>query len=183
MPATRLLALAVLLQAVSCASNITTPNGPTPNATGNVRDNESLFRLVTEVDPFTAYTVFPNADEFTDGRLNGSEAHRPIVRVSLNARALGALPNGRLPAGAEFPAGSVIFKEIRARADAPTTLYAVMYKDPGNALAGNGWVWAEFRPGGAAAYGVSSRGAACTSCHLREQGPGNDLVRTFERQR
>ncbi len=182
MAAKTMLAL-VLLLGVSCGPATSTPSGPSSNAPGTVRDNASLFRLVTESDPFATYTVFPNTEEFTDGRLNGSEAHRPIVRVSLNARALGALRNGRLPPGSEFPDGSVIFKEVRSRADAPTTTYAVMYKDAGNTLAGNGWVWAEFRPDGAPAYAVSNRGAACTSCHLREHGPQNDLVRTFERQR
>lgn len=182
MAAKTLLAL-VLLLGVSCGRATSTPSGPSSNASAMVRDNASLFRLVTEADPFGTYTVFPNAEEFTDGRLNGSEAHRPIVRVSLNAKALGALTNGRLRPGSEFPDGSVIFKEIRSRADAPTATYAVMYKDAGNSLAGRGWVWAEFRPDGTPAYAVSNRGGACTSCHLREQGPQNDLVRTFERQR
>jgi hypothetical protein len=93
--------------------------------------------LSSRSGPRAGYSLFPNADEFTDGRLNGSEAHRPIVRVSLNAKAFGALQNGRLSSGGEFPAGSVVFKELRSRADAPTTTYAVMYKDAGSAFAVN----------------------------------------------
>ncbi len=180
----RVWTLLSVLAAASCGpGGPPAPTGPTLDGGTTVRDNASLFRLVTETDPFTGYARFPNADEFTDGRLNGSEAHRPTVRVSLNARALGALQNGRLPTGGAFPDGSIIFKEVKPRADAATTLYAVMYKDAGSALAGNGWVWAEFSPTGSVAFSVSSRGSACTSCHLREQGPVNDLVRTFERQR
>jgi hypothetical protein len=57
-----------------------------------------------------------------------------------------------------------------------------MYKDAGNPLAGERWLWAEFSPVGAVEYSVSNRGAACTSCHQRERGLVNDLVRTFERQ-
>jgi hypothetical protein len=166
---------------MACGESNRTPAGPSP--ADGIQDSAALFQLITQTDPLTAYTLFPNVEEFTVGRLNGSEAHRPIVSVSINARALGALQSGRLPTAAQFPAGSIILKEIRPRADAPATLYAVMYKDVGNTLAGNGWLWAEFSPDGSVGYSVSNRGTACTSCHQREQGPLNDLVRTFERQR
>lgn len=177
-------ALGPLMAALlTAACSDTAPMGPSPDSGETVRDDNSLFRAITQSDPFTGYTPFPNADELTEGRLNGSEAHRPIVRTSLNARALAALQNGRLPDGSQFPAGSIVFKEIRPRADAAPTTYAVMYKDPGNPLAGNGWLWAEFAPNGSVGFSTSNRGIGCTSCHLREQGPRNDLVRTFERQR
>lgn len=171
----------LLFFVMACGQSNRTPAGPSPN--DGIRDSAALFQLITRTDPLTNYALFPNAEELAVGRLNGSEAHRSIVRVSVNARALGALQNGRLPAGAKFPDGSIILKEIRPRADAPVTVYAVMYKDAGNPLAGDGWLWAEFSPDGTVAYSVSNRGTACTSCHQREQGPRNDLVRTFERQR
>ena len=173
--------LSVLLLVMACDENNRTPVGPSP--ADSIRDSSALFQLITQTDPFTGYTLFPNVEEFTVGRLNGSEAHRPIVRVSINARALGALQSGRLPTAAQFPDGSIIFKEVRPRPDAPATLYAVMYKDASNTLASDGWLWAEFSPDGSVGYSVSNRGTACTSCHQREQGPQNDLVRTFERQR
>ena len=130
-----------------------------------------------------SYTLFPNSEEFTTGRLNGSEAHRPVIRVSLNQTAAGALQNGRLPSGARFPDGSIVFKEIRPSTGAAPSLYAIMVKDSSNSLAGNGWLWAEYSPNGSVTFSISNRGSACTSCHQREQGPQNDLVRTFERQR
>ena len=95
----------------------------------------------------------PNAEEFTTGRLDGSEAHRPIIRVSLNAAALGSLQNGRLAPGAKFAEGSIVLKELRSSATATTSL------------------------SGSVAFSVSSRGSACTSCHRRQQGPQNDLAR------
>jgi hypothetical protein len=130
-----------MLMVIGCDGGNRAPAGP--SAADGIRDSAALFQLITQTDPFTAYTLFPNVEEFTEGRLNGSEAHRPIVRVSVNARALGVLQGGRLPTGAQFPDGSIILKEVRPRADAPATLYAVMYKDGGNALAGHGWLWAE----------------------------------------
>ncbi len=182
--AKRLGAATVLLAvAVSCGKTETTPTAPTGSTSGAaIRDDGSLFRLVSQTDPFSRYTVFPNADEFTTGRLNGSEAHRPVIRVSLNATAAGALQNGRLPASGRFPDGSIVFTEIKPRAAAAASVDAIMLKDSGSSLAGDGWLWAEYGPAGSVVFSINSRGSACTSCHRRERGPQNDLVRTFERQ-
>jgi len=175
------IAATALAVAAACGRSQSTPTAPSDSASA-LRDDASLFRLVSQTDPFTRYTVLPNAEEFATGRLNGSEAHRPIIRVSFNAVAAGALQGGRLPSGATFPTGSIVFKEIKPSATAAATLYAVMVKDAGNPLAGEGWLWAEYGPSGSVTYSVNSRGGACTSCHRREQGPRNDLVRSFERQ-
>ena len=176
------LAMVAVVTGLSCGNQSGTPTAPTATAPTGIRDDASLFRLISQTDAFGRYTVFPNADEFTTGRLNGSEAHRPVIRVSLNAIAAGALQNGRLPSGARFPDGSIIFKEIRSSSAASPNLYAVMVKDGGNSLAGNGWLWAEYGPTGSVTFSLSNRGSACTSCHQREQGPQNDFVRSFERQ-
>ena len=177
--------LVATLASASCGGSrdatIGTPTSPSSPGSAVLTD-AALFALVTQTDPFGRYTVFPSADEFTTGRLDGSEAHRPVIRVSLNRTAAGALQNGRLPAGARFPDGSVVFKEIRPSATAAPSLYAVMVKDSANPLAGNGWLWAEYGPSGSVTFSISSRGSACTSCHQRDQGPRNDSVRTFERQ-
>ncbi len=186
---TGLLALCIAVTAaVSCGSP-STPSAPSVEAgspmdtIAAVRDDAGLFRLVTPNDPQNAFTLFPNAEPFTTGRLNGSEAHQPVIRVLLNNVAAGALVDGRLARGAPFPDGAIIVKEIRSTATASPNLYTVMMKNSRSALAGNGWLWAEYRPSGSVVYSVESRGGACTSCHLRENGSGNDLVRTFERQR
>ncbi len=177
--------LTVLIAATAAGScgSPSTPASPTSDSASAIRSDAELFRLFTVTDPQGTYTVFPNAEPFTTGRLNGSEAHRPVIRVLLNATAAGALRDGRLAPGARFPDGSIMLKEIRSTATTPPTLYAVMVKDRANPLAGSGWLWAEYGPSGSVAYPVSNRGGACTSCHLRENGPENDLVRTFERQR
>ena len=148
-----------------------------------VSTDADLFTLVTRTQPFTFYRLFPNADSITSGTLNGSTAHQPTVRVSMNAAAFSALQNGILPAGGTFPDGSIIVKEIRTNGQ--TTLYAVLYKDRGNAVAesGSGWLWAEYFPDGRVAFSITARGNGCISCHSSEQGPQHDFVRTFERQR
>ena len=177
------IAVTAMAVAAACGGSQSTPASPTSTVSSSgLRDDASLFRLVSQTDPFSRYTLLPNAEEFTTGRLNGSEAHRPVIRVSFNAVAASALQGGRLPSGATFPNGSIVFKEIKPSATAATTLYAVMVKDIGNPLAGDGWLWAEYGPSGSVAISVNSRGGACTSCHRREQGPRHDLVRSFERQ-
>ena len=180
------LSLMAAVAGASCGSSGNAGSGtPTaPSSSGSsIQTDAAFFQLITQTDPIGRYTVFPNADELTTGRLNGSEAHRPVIRVSLNAIAAGALQNGRLPSGARFPEGSVVFKEIRPSATASPTLYAVMLKDSANSLAGNGWLWAEYGTTGSVTFSLSNRGSACTGCHQREQGSQNDLVRSFERQR
>jgi hypothetical protein len=162
----------VLVLFPSCDDNVIPEPGITPDA--------YLFGIITQTDPFSAYTLFPNADSVTSGTLNGSTAHQPMVRVSLNETAFGVLQNGVLPSGSRFPNGSIVFKEIITGGQ--TSLYAVMRKDSANALAGNGWLWAEYYPDGRVAISVERAGSACVGCHSLEQGLQNDLVRTFERQ-
>lgn len=99
----------------------------------------------------------------------------------MNAVAFSTLRGDTLPAGTRFPDGSIIFKEILSQ-DA-VQLYAVIYKDRLNPLAGNGWLWAEYEPDGKTFISVLDKGAGCTACHARERGPENDFVRTFERRR
>jgi hypothetical protein len=194
-PPAVLLALALPFLGGGCGAS-TSPQGPAPAPSAGaappvttlppvppVTDDASLFRLFTQADPVSGYVPFPDAEEFATGRLNGSEAHRPLVRVRLNARAAGALVAGRLPAGGRFPDGSLLVKEVRPDAAAAVDVYAVMYRDAASPLAGEGWIWAEFRPDGSVLYPVAGRGRSCTGCHARAQGPENDRVRTFERQR
>ncbi len=150
--------------------------------TETIRDDAALFRLISVGGAESDLRVFPNAEEFTTGRLDGSEAHRPIVRTLLNTVAARVLQSGRLPPGTTFSDGALVVKEIRSNPTAPVTTYAVMYRARGSSLAGGGWIWAEYGPGGSVQYSVQSRGSACVSCHLRDRGPQNDLVRTFERQ-
>ncbi len=152
----------------------------TPDDGDRISSDAELLALVMQTEPFASYTLFPKADSVVVGMLNGSNAHGPLVRVSLNAKAASALVDGELPADGSFPDSSIVFKEIRS--GTTPTFYAVMYKDRDNPLAANGWVWGEYRTNGSVVGSVATRGSGCVSCHMREQGPTNDLVRTFERQ-
>ena len=164
------------------ASPTTSPPAPAPPAPIGIVSDSALFTFVTQMQPFSTYTLFPNLDAGADGILPASSAHQPLIRVSLNATAASALRDGRLPTGATFPDGSVIFKEVLTSGRMPS-VYAVMYRDRANANAGNGWLWAELRPNGGVDYSIANHGSACTGCHLLGRGSLNDSVRVFERQR
>ena len=146
-----------------------------------ISTDAELIDRITRAEPYGTYPLFPGVDSVVAGGLPGSDAHRPMVRVSMNQRAYGALDAGRLPEGSAFPDGSVVVKEIRD--GAVTTLLAVMFRDRDNPMSGQGWLWAEYTPEGSVLVSLQNRGAGCTPCHARELGSRNDLVRTFERQR
>jgi len=151
-----------------------------PLKTVLVSTDQQLFALIAHEQQSAPYALFPNADSVTSGTLNGSGAHQPLVRVSMNPTALGALRNGQLPAGSTFPDGAVIVKEIRMNGQA--ILYAVVYKEKNNPLGSGGWLWAEFNPDGTAAVSIAGRGSGCINCHTGDQGAAHDYIRTFERQ-
>ncbi|MBI5471928.1 MAG: hypothetical protein HY961_06240 [Ignavibacteriae bacterium] len=165
----------LVVLSLRCADQGTTPPPTTPTT------DAELFALVTAKQPYATYPLFPLVDSVTSGTLNGSTAHQPLVRVRMNRVALGALRNGRLPTGLAFPDSSIIFKEILS--GGTTQLFAVLYKDSKNPLAGNGWLWAEYSPNGNVLFSIDRRGVGCIACHSREQGPQHDFIRTFERQR
>ena len=176
-----IVASVVLVCSASCGGDKSVI-APSPQTGGAISSDSGLFALVTQTQPFGTYTAFPNLEANAVGILNGTGPHVPMVRVRMNAQAAGVLQNGSLPSGARFPDGSVIFKEIITSVG-DANLYAVMYKDRDNPLAGNGWLWAEYRTNGSTAYSLTSRGNACTGCHSLSDGPRNDSVRIFERQR
>lgn len=165
------------LAGTSCSDGGEEPGAAKPF---RISGDHDLYAHITGTDPFAGYALFPGVDSVVSGTLNGSTAHQPFVRVSINAKAAGALTSGSLPPGGSFPDGSVIVKEIRMNGS--TVLYAVLFKENGNPLSSGGWLWAELTPDGGVFYSVENRGSGCLPCHLREQGAQHDLIRTFERQ-
>lgn len=170
-------AVAASLSAV-CCSDAGTPPGGEPEAV--ITTDAQLFMLITATHPYAGYALFPGVDSVVSGTLNGSGAHQPLVRVSMNPIALASLAADTLTAGSAFAQGSIIVKEIREQG--ATTLLAVMMKEPASDDAAGGWLWAEFTPEGTAVFSLKNRGDGCVPCHSREQGLRNDLVRTFERR-
>ena len=153
-------------------ATITCKHSPTVDATTGVTD-KALFDLVTNSSLFYYQG---NASYLAS---DPSSPHDKFMRVNFNAKALSALgPDGKLPQGSTFPDSSLIIKETSTTQAGSLKLYAVMYKMPKASNAGNGWVWAEYKPGGSVVFGAGNKGSNCISCH--SAGKHRDLVRVFD---
>lgn len=78
------LALALI---VSCGDDdngrVTAPTAPTPSVT--ISNDAALFRLITQTEPFSGYRLFPNVDEFTEGRLAIRQRFRsPLYNLAIS---------------------------------------------------------------------------------------------------
>ena len=132
-----------------------------------------LYNAINSTSGYTYYVGTPGITAGVGNSPHGFE------RVRFNATAQAALDStGKLPAGASFPTGSIIVKEIYSSATGSKNLYAVMKKDAGHSSAGSGYLWAEFKTDGSASFSTSKKGDGCISCH--SGSTNRDLVRTFD---
>jgi len=144
-----------------------------PSVDANGVTDEALFDLVTNSGLF----YYKNNTNYIAS--DPSSPHDKFMRVHFNAKANSVLgSDGKLPAGASFPDSSLIIKETSGSQLGSLSLYAVMYKMPKASNAGNGWVWAEYKPSGSVKIGAGSKGTDCISCHT--SGKHRDLVRLFD---
>lgn len=133
--------------------------------------NESLFNETVNTS-FSYYRGIDSVYTAAGGSPHGS------FKLKFNSTAAAALTdNGRLPAGQEFPDGSLILKEVNSGSGA--TLYVVMKKDKESKFRSEGdWVWAEYGVDGEAVYSAGKKGESCTGCHTT--GTSRDFVRSFD---
>ncbi|MFM2018093.1 MAG: hypothetical protein RL007_1749 [Bacteroidota bacterium] len=133
--------------------------------------NEALYNE-TVSSSFTFYRGIDSVYTAAGGSPHGS------FKLKFNSTAAAALTdNGRLPAGQEFPDGSLILKEVNTGSGA--TLYVVMKKDKSSKFKSEGdWVWAEYGIDGEAVYSAGKKGESCTGCHT--SGTTRDFVRSFD---
>lgn len=97
---------------------------------------------------------------------SGSGHSQPFLRTRYNSIAASKLDgDGKILAGAAFPEGSLIVKELH---DNSSTVerYAILYKKSGSVDAdANGWVWGYINANGTVAESSSKKGSSCISCH------------------
>lgn len=122
--------------------------------------DKALFDSAKNESAFIYYQNSPTVHSGTNGP-HGS------FKLKFNKMANAALTdNGKLPAGATFPNGSMIVKVVESNG-----LYAFMYKRE------NSWLWAEINADGSILYSVNKDPSVCTSCH--SQSGNRDLVVSF----
>lgn len=113
----------------------------------------------------TGFIWYKNSPQLLN-KSAGSGHPQPLFRTRYNAVAATKLDaNGKIIAGAEFPEGSLIIKELYSNA---TTFarYAMLYKKSSSAEAdANGWVWGYINADERAEEPASNKGTSCSSCH------------------
>lgn len=140
---------------------------------GVIISDATLFDLTQPVSSFTylkkSLDTLPVA---------GNSPHGGYVRVRFNQKAISAMNDSATRLSKTFfPDESLIVKEVYGTSGGQLLEYSVMYKVPGAANSGSGWVWAEYLPDGTTEYSAGNKGGECISCH---SASGNyDLVQIF----
>jgi hypothetical protein len=130
--------------------------------------NEQLYSSAMD----SGLLPFKNGDTLT---AKGTSPHGNFV-LKVNAEMASVLDgNGKIVSGKEIPEGALIVKEIIDNNG--LNLIALMKKERKSKFAKDGWIWAEYKPGGAIYYDAKKKGASCVGCH---SGAGNqDFTLTF----
>jgi hypothetical protein len=99
--------------------------------------------------------------------VDGSASVRNIVNddmSSWNIRMNDIAANARSNDIANFPNHSMIIKE-KHDANGNIIGYEVMYRDPSDENAVDGWIYLGLAPDGTIIYNANLKGASCQSCH------------------
>ena len=133
---------------------------------------DSVFK---EISTYKDYTFYKNDSSIVHS--SPQSGHNAYFRVRFNAKAASALTdNGKLPANATFPEGSIIVKDLYDTQNGAKVLYSVLKKESANTNSGNGWLWMEYDTNGKEIYKMNDKGAGCISCHSIDH---RDNVRLF----
>lgn len=125
----------------------------------------------------TGFTYYQNSTGYLPSS-NASGHGEPYFRVRFNQIAYAALADsGRLPAGAVFPEGSIVVKELYDNSNGQLKIVAIMEKSASNTLAAKGWLWSEYKADGKLIVSVNDKGKACTGCHSTNS---RDYTRLFD---
>jgi len=126
--------------------------------------DKELFDLAEANSGFVWYK---NSDVLLD-KSSGSGHSQPFLRTRYNAIAATQLDaNGKVMAGASFPEGSLVVKELFDDANT-LSQYAILQKKSASEDAdAEGWVWGYINANGTVAEPASNKGKACISCHLQ----------------
>ena len=124
--------------------------------------DKQLLDMAKESSGFTWY----NNSNALLNKSSGSGHSQPFLRTRYNTIAATMLDgSGKITAGAVFPDGSLIVKELFSNS---TDLgrYAILYKKASDANAdANGWVWGYINADETVAEPAANKGTGCRGCH------------------
>lgn len=134
--------------------------GSQPTTSGGELTDAQVSMLSRAPSGWTYYRNRPDTLSRSSGS-GHSESHLRTRYNEVAAAQLGA--DGKVHGNAVFADSSLIVKELIA--EGTLNRYAVMMKMRASDNAGDGWLWAYYRPDGSTLISITSRGAACTGCH------------------
>jgi len=151
--------LQIIIIVAMCFGSIWTISSCKKEAKGT---DKELYDMAKET---AGFTWFKNSNALLN-KSSGSGHSQAFLRTRYNAIAATQLDSsGRIKAGAVFPEGSLIVKELNENAST-LSRYAVLYKKQSSADAdAKGWVWGYINANGTMAESASKKGSACISCH------------------
>lgn len=126
--------------------------------------DDELFEMAKETSGFVWYK---NSSALLS-KSSGSGHPQTSLRTRYNAIAATKLDaNGKITAGASFPEGALIVKELYENSTS-LTRYAILLKKSDSPFAdARGWVWGYIDANGKVAEPASNKGKACISCHTQ----------------
>jgi len=125
----------------------------------------TIPKIVEIAKQTSGYTWYKKSDAYLPK--NGVSGHTEVFqRTRYDATAATQLDaNGKVKAGAIFPEGSTIVKEL-VNADKTINAYALLIKRKADPSAdADGWVWGYVTAAGAERHPLSSKGVGCITCH------------------
>ncbi len=138
--------------------------------------DKQLLEMAKETAGFTWYK---NSDALLNKSL-GSGHSEPLLRTRYNNIASSVLDNsGKILAGASFPEGSLIVKELFVN-NIDLSRYAILYKKPSDSNAdASGWVWGYINANNTVATPASEKGSGCRGCHSQSNNIDLNLMNTY----
>jgi len=138
--------------------------------------DKQLFDMAKETAGFTWY----NNSSALLNKSSGSGHSEPFLRTRYNSIASTVLDSsGKIIAGATFPEGSLVVKELF---DTSTDIarYAILYKKSTDANAdAAGWVWGYLIADGTVSESASNKGSGCRGCHSQANNIDLNLMNIY----
>lgn len=152
-------AVVILVATSGCDTTLIKSDGTT---TSDALTIPKIFEIAKQT---SGYTWYKKSDAYLTR--NSVSGHiESLQRTRLDAIAATQLDaNGKVKAGAVFPEGSTIVKEL-VNADKTINGYALLIKRKADPSAdADGWVWGYVTAAGAERHPLSSKGNGCIACH------------------
>ena len=138
----------IVVPAITLAFSMTSSGNQT------VLDGASVYKLITEKDPYTKWPLWPGK-----GKLyKGQHPHGAFLTTYVSKKAVKTIEKKR----GSFPNGTIIVKE-NYKPDKKLAAVTVMYRVKGYNTDAGDWFWAKYKADGTIEKAGQVKG--CINCH------------------